>query len=242
MKMYIKTIYNHTMIPANDPKQKCCYNETISICNHRYFDVKLLESLFKQNKSKETIIDKKYNFFNRYVIKNNSDIIFNTNNEKVNEILSQTFIVKQKDIIKIPNDTIVVHIRSGDILSSRPHPGYVPPPLYYYTKLINNHNYNKIIIVSEDTKNPVVKELLKIYSNSTYKKQGLINDIKIILGATHIIMSVGSFVPSLLYMNPYIEKLYSTSSINLKNYYLKNKPWKNTKEQHKLILTYKPDI
>ena len=58
-----------------------------------------------------------------------------------------------------------------------------------------------IIIVSEDKKNPVVEKLLKLYKNSEYNKNSLTKDIKIILGATNIVYSVGTFIPSILLMS-----------------------------------------
>ena len=93
-------------------------------------------------------------------------------------------------------------------------------------------------MISEDTKNPVVKTLLKLYPNSSYKKQSLEKDIEWIIGASHIIVTTGSFVPSLLVMNPYVKKIHTSCPISLTNYYKQNKPWKNTTEQRNLILTY----
>ena len=93
-------------------------------------------------------------------------------------------------------------------------------------------------MISEDTKNPVINKLLKLYPNSSYKKQSLEKDIEWIIGASHIIVTTGSFVSSLLIMNPYVKKIHTSSCISLTNYYKKNKPWTNTIKQRNLILSY----
>ena len=76
-----------------------------------------------------------------------------------------------------------------------------------------------------------------------YNKNSIEKDIKLILGATNIIYSVGTFVPSLLLMSDNIKYLYWKDFNNeeLEDYYKINKPWKNTKEQRDYILIYKYD-
>ena len=73
--------------------------------------------------------------------------------------------------------------------------------------MISKYKYEKIHIICEDTINPVVNKLLKLYKNAIYEKNTLEKDIRIILGATNIIYSVGTFIPSLMLL-----------SSNIKNY------------------------
>ena len=187
-------------------------------------------------------------YFNKY---NNSEIItdnkhfFYTNKfhgidkfkkivEERNKILQKAFLIN--NINKLHENDIVIHIRSGDIFSSRPHPNYVPPPLSYYIKEIDKCKYENIHIICEDTKNPVVNELLKLYKNAVYEKNTLENDIRIILGAANIIFSVGSFIPSLMLLSNNIKSFYRKE--DLEDYYKIMKPWKNTIVQRNYILTY----
>jgi len=215
------------------------YKETIELPKHHFFNVNIIKEYFKNNKNNLLITDN-FNFYYKSKIKNISAEAFETNNEETINILLKAFIIKENDIKKLEDDTIVIHIRSGDIFNNNPHPGYIPPPLSYYVNILNNNTYNKIIIIAEDTKNPVIDALLKLYPNSYYNKNSLEDDIKIILGATHIIKSIGTFIPSLLMLSNNINKIYSTSMYHneLINYYLHNKPWKNTKEQRDLIMSY----
>lgn len=167
-----------------------------------------------------------------------SNDIFKQNIEERNKILQKAFLIN--NINKLPENDIVIHIRSGDIFSSKPHPNYVPPPLSYYTKEIDKCKYEKIHIVCEDTINPVVNELLKLYKNAVYEKNTLEKDIRIILGATNIIFSVGTFIPALMLLSNNNKYLYGRHPYNeeLKEYYKIMKPWKNTIVQRNYILTY----
>jgi hypothetical protein len=167
-----------------------------------------------------------------------SNDIFKQNVKERNKILQKAFLIK--NINKLNENDIVIHIRSRDIFSSTPHSNYVPPPLFYYIKEIDKCKYEKIHIICEDTKNPVVNELLKLYKNAVYEKNTLEKDIRIILGATNIIFSVGTFIPSLMLLSNNIKYLYDKACNNeeLKEYYKIMKPWKNTIVQRNYILTY----
>ncbi len=216
------------------------YKETIKLPIHNFFNVNIIKEYFKNNKNNLLIKDS-WDFFNKSKLKNIPNEAFEINTEETINILINAFIIKQNDIKKLDEDTVVIHIRSGDIFNNNPHPGYVPPPLAYYVNILNNNQFNKIIIIAEDKKNPVIDELLKLYPNSFYEKNSLEDDIKIILGATNLIESIGTFIPSLLMLSNNIVKKYSTSTYEneLINYYLNNKPWKNTQKQRELIISYK---
>lgn len=164
--------------------------------------------------------------------------VFEQNVEEVNNLLKEAF--KIKNVNKLDAE-LVIHIRSGDIFTdSRPHPRYVPPPLSYYTNIINANNYKKIIVICQDTINPVVNKLLELYENAVHNKNSLEEDVTLVLGASHIISSVGTFIPTLLKFSDNIKYHYRTHSYSkeLKKYYSINKPWKNTKQQRDYILSY----
>lgn len=208
-------------------------------CSHNFFDVGLIEKYFSNNVNNQPITDE-YNFFDRSKIKHISPKVFQHNNKEAINLLKHAFIIKDKDINILNDDDVVIHIRSGDLFSSRPHPGYVPPPLSYYTNILNNIKYDKIIIVCEDKLNPVVDKLLKLYVHIIHNVNCLKDDIKIILGAKNIISSVGTFIPSLTMLSSNILKEYNTLLYKkeLQQYYICNKPWKNTKIQRDNIMNY----
>ena len=212
------------------------HNIKFNVKKLNFFDLSVIENYFNKYNNSKILKDNKYNFFNRRILPFPDDI-FKQNVEERNQLLKKAFVIN--NINKLPENDVVVHIRSGDIFSSRPHPGYIPPPLSYYIKEINKYNYDKIHIICEDTKNPVVNELLKIYKNAVYEKNTLEKDIRIILGATNIIFSVGTFIPSLMIFSNNIKFIHT--QFKSLNYDKIMRPWKNTIEQRKYILTYDYD-
>ena len=215
------------------------YQDEISFnVNHTFFDLKIIENYFKKNNGIQKIIvkDDEYNFYYQY--KCFPKEIFNkTNKEKIN-LMKKAFLIKNID--KLNENFLVIHIRSGDIFKY-PHSKYVPPPISYYIEEISRKKYKKIIIVCEDRINPVVNELLRLYDNAVHSINTLNEDIRLILGATNIISSVGTFVSSLLMLSDNIKHHHGKDFENelLKDYYLIMKPWKNTTKQKNYIISYK---
>ena len=203
---------------------------------HKFFDFSVIEKYFNKYNNNE-IITNTY-FFDKSKLPFSNDI-YGQNVEERNKLLKEAFLIN--NINKLNENDLVIHVRSGDVFSSNPHPKYVPPPLSYYTKEIDKYKYEKIHIICEDTINPVVNELLKLYKNAIYEKNTLEKDITIILGATNIIFSIGTFIPSLILLSNNIKSLHGNAFSNneeLIEYYKVMIPWKNTIEQRKNILTH----
>ena len=164
---------------------------------HGLFNLSVIERYFKKynNSDKITDIDQ---FFYRQKLPYPPDT-FTRNSEERNKILQESFLIT--DIDKLPENDLVIHIRSGDIFGNNPHGGYVPPPLSYYVKQIEKGNYQKIHIICEDRVNPCVNKLLELYTNSVHHTNTLEKDIRLLLGTTNLVFSVGTFVPSLMQMS-----------------------------------------
>jgi hypothetical protein len=213
------------------------HNFKFNVKNHDFFDLVTIKEYFEKYNNNETITDK-HNYF--YTDRNEIlQKVCNENVDERNQILKKAFLIK--NINKLNENDLVIHIRSGDIFSSTPHPMYVPPPLSYYVKEINKFDYEKIHIICEDTSNPVVNKLLKLYTNSTYEKNSLEKDIKIILGTTNILYSVGTFIPALMMLSDnikYIHRPFKDLKNENEEYYKIMCPWKNTSNQRDYILTY----
>lgn len=157
-------------------------------------------------------------------------------------------------------DTIVIHIRSGDIFSQEhtsPH-DYCPNPLYYYLLLIDL--FEKIIVVTEsDNYNPIIDELKKI-DKVTIQSSTVEEDFSTLMRAKNIAssgtgtFSVAAALCSTNIKNFYCSNLYMKSHLNPEmlmnhivvkqidlNNYLKLNTWTNSEEQRKFLLTYSGD-
>jgi hypothetical protein len=159
----------------------------------------------------------------------------------------------------LDEDTLVIHIRSGDIFNPNrtAHPDYIPNPLSFYINLINR--FKKTIVVTEsDDFNPVVTELRK-NKKVQIQSTSLANDFSTLLRAKNLASSgVGSFAVAAALCSNNIKKffctnLYEIGQLNpemlvndksitihiekLVNYLLPG-TWTNSKEQRDFILNY----
>lgn len=116
------------------------------------------------------------------------------------------------------DDTLVVHIRSGDIFTTSIHPRYWQPPLGYYQYAATD--FDKIVVCSQNTKNPVVNALYDYCVTS----RGLHNcmlrvgtplhdDVAFLLHAHNIAVGWGTFGVAIYAMSAHIRRFYYPSTL-----------------------------
>ena len=162
----------------------------------------------------------------------------------------------------IGDDTIVMHLRSGDNYHRifDPPTNYIPNPLIFYLNLIES--FDKCILITEpDRENPIVHELSKI-DKVQIQSSTVADDFATLMNAENVALSgVGTFAMAAALCSTKIKNLYTTDLLLTEhlNYtmlyntdvevnvmelgedYLPVFPcsWKNTEEQRKFILEYK---
>lgn len=155
------------------------------------------------------------------------------------------------------DDTVVIHIRSGDIFEKNPPIHYVQNPLSFYKNIIDKHK-KAIVVTESDFLNPVLNELKK-EQKVIFQSTNLINDFQTLLRTKNLVTSgVGTFgiaaaLCSKNIKNLYVSNLYLNEHLNynmlvdtdvsvhiteLKNY-IKIGEWKNSPEQRQIMLEYK---
>lgn len=167
------------------------------------------------------------------------------------------------NVKEIDDDTVVMHIRSGDIFSRRDYycpvvSNYLQNPLDYYIKI--SENYRNVIVLTEDYNNPVVLELSKI-DKFDVRILGIKQTIECMLSAKHIATSgVSSFGIACALVSSNIKKVWSSNLVvdEILNYndikqtdievdvieldlsrYIKWNEWLNNDEQRQLMIDYK---
>jgi hypothetical protein len=166
------------------------------------------------------------------------------------------------NINKLDSDTIVLHIRSGDIFSRENYycpvvSRYIQNPLRYYLDVIKD--YDKVILLTEDYVNPVIKELQK-NEKVEVKICGILETIEIMLSSRNIVTSgISSFPIACILLSENIENIYC-SNIKLDeilNYkeivdenvkihiteidmdkYIDYNEWLNIESQRKIMIEY----
>jgi len=151
----------------------------------------------------------------------------------------------------IQDDKLYIHFRGGDIFGPNPHKAYIQPPLKYYKDIIKN--YDDIILVCQDKKNPCINELLK-NPNIKYESNVLIKDLEILSNIENLVIGFGTFGFLLYLMNMNLKNLYipkyfvdelpegdwgdiNIHIIDIPNY-IKVGEWNNTIEQREFMLKY----
>tara|TARA_Y100000741_G_scaffold364677_1_gene356500 strand:- start:1473 stop:2357 length:885 start_codon:yes stop_codon:yes gene_type:complete len=175
----------------------------------------LLNSFSIINNSFSANILRKYRFDSRFFYYESSSEKF-TNNPKTDSPLknrdSKYYIENFNNVfqetlgpnlnftknIDIGEDTLVMHIRSGDVFEKRDDNGifgnqyYLQNPLVYYKKLIENYE-NTIIVSSTPLNNPVI-EKLKNNKKVEISSSNLEEDFNLLLNAKNLATSgVGTF-------------------------------------------------
>lgn len=157
------------------------------------------------------------------------------------------------------DDTIVIHIRSGDVFDQgTTNPSqYTPNPFDFYNKLLAK--FDKALVVTEpDSHNPIIDELRK-NPKVTVQSKSVEEDFATLMAAKNLANSgVGTFCMAAALCSSNLKNFYATDLhltehlnylmleyaddvrlhvTNLKEY-LKPGEWTNNEEQRKLIMEY----
>ena len=121
------------------------------------------------------------------------------------EYLFEKLLIKRD--IKIDDDTLVLHIRTGDIFYGDWHSLYNQNPLSYYLKI--SENFKKVLVISgKENNNPVLK-LLSNYKKFSFQSSNFIDDFNVLLNAKNLATSgVSGFPLSAALMSQKLQNFY----------------------------------
>jgi hypothetical protein len=161
----------------------------------------------------------------------------------------------------LPDDVLVIHIRSGDVYSPNTHPAYVQNPLAFYLELFNRFKGN-VIFMAEDDKNPIVQYFAH-QLKADIRIHWLEDTYTMLLRAKNLATSgIGTFALGAAFCsknlrNLYATNLYAENALNpsmLKeqlnvysmdindNKYIKVGAWEPTPDNIKKVLEYSDNI
>ena len=165
----------------------------------------------------------------------------------------------------VPSDSLVIHLRSGDVFKPSPHRAYVQPPLSLYDKIIKTERYKKVIVVTDPSRsNPCLKPLVKKYSADVISIDSM-RDFGYLMSATNLVLSKSNFSLSASWVSDKLKRLYvhvidgtvpirpdqirkikDTLNIDIKQYralkYIKNKKWGARPHQIDLMLKHNIEL
>ena len=113
----------------------------------------------------------------------------------------------------MPDGSLTIHIRSGDIFRGMHAPGYGQPPLAYYEAIVDSGDWTAISVVFEDDSNPVVAPLIAHcqdrFNDVRLVSGSVLDDAGHVLCAKTVVASRGTFVPAIAGISPDIERVYT---------------------------------
>ena len=167
------------------------------------------------------------------------------------EFVKPMLIVNARETL---NNTLHIHIRSGDTFSNNPHRKYLPPPLIYYKTIIESQDWGDVKVIFEDNINPCVKALKNLnYKNVEFISDSLQKDLSILGSSKNLVIGPGTFGLLAYFLSEELESLYipryvldempkgewgvKLNIVELPNY-IKCGEWRNTAEQRKILVNY----
>lgn len=163
----------------------------------------------------------------------------------------------------LPEDHIVMHVRSGDLFGPDPHPSYFQPPLALYLRSLQQRAWAQAHLVFEDYGNPVVPALISWCAQHalplTLHSWGLARDLALLLRAHTLVVGRGTFMPGVVALSRHAQEVHSYWPFDeegswgldhIRNCvyrdrnqaYLKTvRPWRDTPQQRELMLSFPVD-
>lgn len=105
-------------------------------------------------------------------------------------------------------ESLVIHVRSGDIMTSAgSHAAYAQPPCSYYGRILQDANWSQIYVFSEDMANPC---LMSLRSIGHLNVGGSLNkDLSRMLGARNLAIGRGTMGFMMAIMSLSLERIYT---------------------------------
>lgn len=205
---------------------------------------------FSINFGKENNVSSRFYFYSGKERDFDCDIQDLNNNRQ--RIIQQYIVpnLKRELIPEVNKESLVIHIRSGDVFCDSPHPNYVQNPLSFFTKIIRK--YKDVIVVTSDSKNPVVDKILQ-NDNIRLQTNSVAQDFLTLMEAKNLVTSgVGTFSIAAALCSSKLENFYCSNlflpehlnytmlktvvpKVTKIENYIKIGHWKNTKEQRKMM-------
>lgn len=103
----------------------------------------------------------------------------------------KAYFLKQLPKVKVLNNELILHVRSGDIFKTYIHPNYGQPPCGYYRNVIQMKKWQKITIASETNTNPCV-DIIANETKQKFHRKSFKLDLALMINANHLVLSRGT--------------------------------------------------
>lgn len=110
--------------------------------------------------------------------------------------------------------TLTIHLRSGDTIWNQvTHQSMVQPPLAFYQEIVADEEYNRVCIISEDDKHPLLEPLSKmVYRTETVIGGDSGKAYARLMAAVNLVPAYSTFSQTASMLSPCIKRMYLTDT------------------------------
>lgn len=131
--------------------------------------------------------------------------------EVVKEI-SRSFSFTKFDVAESQN-SLTIHIRSGDVFEGNRSRNYGQPPLAFYKRVIADRAWDCVVLVFENESNPVIgalqRWLRKRQTQTVIVRSGVLSALAAVWQAKTLVASNGSFLEAIIASSPNLEEVHT---------------------------------
>lgn len=158
-------------------------------------------------------------------------------------------------------ETLTIYVRGGDVFDPNPEEYYGQPPWVFYQRVLEHRGWGFVHIVSEDTRNPVVGQILEWCRSKgvgvRFLGEQFCEAVDVLRSARNLVNARGTFLPAILCLAGSSRTVYhfgrdvprflageglevfvvedTTGVFTLE---MLSANWHNSAEQQRLMLTY----
>ena len=161
-------------------------------------------------------------------------------------------------------DSLVIHLRGGDVYGTRLLPNHGQPPLSYYTKILKSAQWSSVHVVFQAPYVPVLDGIRQHCADHRlpYSQQcaSIREDMAALLRATNLVVGRSTFAPAIVGLSPAVKRVFcfesgfrvfppksnltlvtTTDRLGVYREKIMSNNWRNTKEQVQMMLDYPED-
>lgn len=113
---------------------------------------------------------------------------------------------------ELGKDVLTLHVRGGDVFGSRQPASYGQPPLAFYLLVLTLKDWKKVVLVYQDTSNPVVEGIVEYCTSNKMlldtQSSTDTRDVSLLLSATNLAGGRGTFIPAIVGLSQHLQNVY----------------------------------
>lgn len=159
------------------------------------------------------------------------------------------------------NRELTIHIRGGDVFSRNPEEMYGQPPWAFYQRVLESQRWERVVVVSEDDRNPVVDHIAQWCLQNGIRPVNaggsFSSAVEAISMGRNLVSATGTFLPAITYLSggervlyqfhvapsPFVCNRITTVKVvrDRSEHYVKSvmsNNWENSESQKILMVSY----